>query len=115
MTNEMVIFLDVVPDVKVIMEDVFDPQIFVNRMGSRNNLIICMLVNARTMNIETGLATFFQVSSPSVFLTASPGEHWSIVVSLSCILLAEFRRCRKICSSSPSFRSMAYRNGTSKN
>ena len=72
----MVICFDVVPNVKVIMGDFFDPLITVDRMGSQNILIISMLVNARTMNIEIGLETFFQVSSPSLFPEASPAsEH----------------------------------------
>ena len=49
----------VVPDVKVIVEDMFNPEISVDILGSRYFLIVYMLVNARVMNVETGLESFF--------------------------------------------------------
>ena len=57
--NEERIVLNIVLDVKVIVEDFFNPEISVDTLGSRHFLIIFMLVNARVMNIETGLETFF--------------------------------------------------------
>ena len=58
-TTESVIKFHVVPDVKMIVEDFFNPEISVDDLGSRKFLIIFMLVNARVMNVETGLESFF--------------------------------------------------------
>ena len=80
----MVICLDVVPNHKVIMEDLFDTLMLVDRMGSRNILIICMLVNARTMNIETGLETFFSSLKSGSF---SVGQSWKTLVHRGFIKL----------------------------
>ena len=71
--NEERIVLNIVPDVKVIVEDFFNPEISVDTLGSRHFLIIFMLVNARVMNIETGLETFFSSLKSQSF---SGGQSW---------------------------------------
>ena len=69
----------IVPDVKTIVEDFFNPEISVDKLGSRNFLIIFMLVNARVMNIETGLETFFSSLKSQNFSGGSHGKLLNIV------------------------------------
>ena len=70
---ENTITFHVVPDVKMIVEDLFNPEISVDNLGPRQFLIIFMLVNARVMNVETGLESFFSSLQSQNF---SVGQGW---------------------------------------
>ena len=56
----------VVPNVKLVVEDMFNAEISVDILGSRNFLIIFMLVNARVMNVETGLESFSSLEAQNL-------------------------------------------------
>ena len=74
----------VVPDVKTIVEDMFNPEIHVDVLGPRHFLIIFMLVNARVMNFETGLESFFSSLESQNF---SGGQHWQTLEHRGAIKL----------------------------
>ena len=71
--SESITICHVVPNVKLILEDMFNPDISVDILGSRKFLIIYMLVNARCMNVETGLESFFSSLDSQSF---SGGQSW---------------------------------------
>jgi len=56
---EVIKEFNVVPNYQVIIEDLFDISYSCDLLGPRMFLIIFNLVNAKTMNLETGLESFF--------------------------------------------------------
>ena len=74
----------VVPDIKTILEDMFNPEIHVDVFGPRDFLIIFMLVNSRVMNVETGLESFFSSLESQNF---SGGQHWQTLEHRGAIKL----------------------------
>ena len=70
---DKLLYIHVVPDVKVLTSDMFDPSISIDTLDPRNFPSIFMLVNARVMNIETGLESFFSSLKSQNF---SGGQHW---------------------------------------
>ena len=81
-TSEKILHYHVVPDVKLITEDMFNPNISVDVLGPRNFLIIFMLVNSRVMNLETGLESFFSSLKSQNF---SGGQHWQTLTNRGAV------------------------------
>ena len=79
---DKLLYLHIVPDVKVITADMFEPSISIDTLGPRNFLIIFMLVNARVMNIETGLESFFSSLKSQNF---SGGQSWQTLVDRGAV------------------------------
>ena len=48
-----------IPNVKIIVEDMFGPGIDVDSLGDHSNFIFLMLVNVQVMNMGTGHESFF--------------------------------------------------------
>ena len=82
----------VVPDVKVIVEDMFNPEINVDILGPRFFLIY-MLVNARVMNVETGLESFFSSLGTQNF---SGGQNWQNLEHRGAVKIHVGNRCSQM-------------------
>ena len=80
----MTLYYNVIPNVKIIVEDMFDPEISVDILGPRYFLIFFMLVNARVMSMETGLESFFSSLGTQNF---SGGQHWETLEHRGAIKL----------------------------
>ena len=80
--TEKLLNFHVVPDIKVITADMFDPNISIDTLGPRNFLILFMLVNARVMNLETGLESFFSSLKSQNF---SGGQHWQTLTKRGAV------------------------------
>ena len=64
----------VIIDLKCMVEDLFDPLISADILGSRDFLIVYMQANARSMNVETGLESFFSSLASQNFSGGQGGE-----------------------------------------
>ena len=83
----------VVPDVKVIVEDMFNPEINGDTLGQRYFLIVYMLVNARVMNVETGLESFFSSLGSQNF---SGGQKWQNLENRGAVRIHVGERCSQM-------------------
>ena len=90
----------VVPDVKMIVEDLFNPEISVDNLGPRQFLIIFMLVNARVMNVETGLESFFSSLQSQNF---SGGQGWKTLEHRGAEKLHVGKNLSQMCGSMQQF------------
>lgn len=86
------------PDYINIIEDLFDSKCSVDLLGPRTFLIVFMLVNAKTMNLETALQSFFATFENQSFTGGQNPELMWIEVLLKTILEMVTHKWKKIWS-----------------